>query len=248
MKRGAAVRPQAVLLDALGTLVRLEPPVPLLRAELAARGVAVSEDEASRALRTEIAYYRAHHDEAADAAALADLRDRCAEVLRAALPRRARDVADLREALLASLRFTAYPDAAPALRTLRAAGLRLVVVSNWDVSLHEALAATGLEPLVDAALSSAEAGSSKPDGAIFRQALALAGDPAPSAVVHVGDSPEHDVAGALAAGLRPILVARDGAPTPAPVPGVTTVADLTALGPLLAVDAPSSFAPYSPGR
>jgi putative hydrolase of the HAD superfamily len=224
---------RAVFLDALGTLLDLEPPAPRLRAELAARGVAVDEAEAGAALRTEIAYYRAHHDEAVDADALSDLRDRCTEVLRGALPARARGVEDLRGALLASLRFTAFPDAAPALAALRAAGLRLVVVSNWDVSLHEALASTGLARQVDAAVSSAEARSSKPDGAIFARARALAGDPAPppSAVVHVGDAPEYDVEGALRAGLRPILVDRHG--TLAAPPGVTVIPDLAPLPALL---------------
>ena len=78
----------------------------------------------------------------------------------------------LLDALLDSLRFFAYPDAAPALTALRAAGIRTVVVSNWDWSLHERLAETGLAPLVDGALASAEVGSAKPDGAIFRAALA----------------------------------------------------------------------------
>ncbi|HEY6760922.1 MAG TPA: HAD-IA family hydrolase [Baekduia sp.] len=222
--------PRAVLLDALGTLVALEPPAPRLVTQLGARGVAVSEDEAAVALRAEIAYYRAHHDEAVDAAALADLRDRCTEVLRGALPARARDAPDLRAALLAALRFTAYPDAPPALAALRAAGVRLVVVSNWDVSLHEALASTGLDRQVDAALSSAEARSSKPDGAIFRRALALAGDPPPDRVAHVGDSPAYDVAGARGAGIRPIYLRRDGAGHDgAPPAGVTTIRDLAAL-------------------
>jgi putative hydrolase of the HAD superfamily len=241
---------RAVLLDALGTLLELQPPAPRLQAALAARGVEVSPQEAGAALRAEIAYYRAHHDEAVDAEALDDLRDRCTAVLAAALPQRAGGVRDLRGALLASLRFRAYPDAAPALAALRAAGLRLVVVSNWDVSLHEALAATGLAPLLDAALSSAEARSSKPDAAIFARALALAGDVAPGEAVHVGDSVEHDVAGARSAGIAPILVARDGAPSP---DAVTTIADLAVLPPLLglatapgrpaAVEPPSSSAP-----
>jgi putative hydrolase of the HAD superfamily len=50
--------------------------------------------------------------------------------------------------------------------------------------------------------------------------------------VHVGDSAELDVAGAQAAGIRPVLVLRDGAPTP---PGLTTIPDLSALPPLLGV-------------
>ena len=215
---------RAVLLDALGTLLALEPPAPLLVAELAARGVAISEAEADAALRAEIAYYRAHHDEAVDAAALADLRDRCAAVLQRHLPA---PVPDLRAALLASLRFRAFAEVPGVLRALRAAGLRLVVVSNWDVSLHEALATTGLAPLVDGAISSAEAGAAKPAPAIFARALALAGDGiGPRDVVHVGDDAGADVAGARAAGIAPILIARDGAAAP---PGVPVLADLTGL-------------------
>mgnify|MGYP003414681415 CR=1 FL=1 len=42
--------------------------------------------------------------------------------------------------------------------TLRARGLVLVVVSNWDHSLHERLAETALAPLLDAAVASAELG------------------------------------------------------------------------------------------
>jgi putative hydrolase of the HAD superfamily len=221
---------RAVLLDALGTLLELEPPAPRLCAELAARGVAVSEAEADAALRIEIAYYRAHHDEAVDAAALAALRDRCTAVLAAALPEHARDVPDLRGALLMSLRFRPYPEVPGVLGALRAAGLRLVVVSNWDVSLHEALASTGLEPLVDGAISSAEAGAAKPAPAVFTRALALAGDVAPAAAVHVGDDPEADVGGARAVGIAPVLVVRDGAPRPA---GVPVLNDLRALPALL---------------
>jgi putative hydrolase of the HAD superfamily len=221
---------RAVLLDALGTLLELEPPAPRLRAELAARGVAVSEAEAADALRAEIAYYRAHHDEAVDGAALAALRDRCTAVLAGALPEHARGAPDLRGALLASLRFRPYPEVAGALAALRAAGLRLIVVSNWDVSLHEALAQTGLAPLLDGAISSAEVGAAKPAPAIFARALALAGGVAPAAAVHVGDDVEADVAGARAAGIAPVLIIRDGAAGPG---GVTTLDDLGALPALL---------------
>jgi len=221
---------RAVLLDALGTLLELEPPAPRLVAELAARGVAVTEAEADAALRAEIAYYRAHHDEASDVARLAGLRDRCAAVLAAALPERARGVPDLRAALLASLRFRPYPEVPDVLATLRAAGLRLVVVSNWDVSLHEALATTGLVPLLDGAVSSAEAGAAKPATPVFARALALAGAVPAALAVHVGDDAAADVAGARAAGIAPVLVLRDGGPEP---DGVPVLPDLTGLPALL---------------
>jgi putative hydrolase of the HAD superfamily len=225
-------RPTAVLLDAMGTLLTFEPPAPLLRVALRARvGADPGAEAAEAAIRAEIAFYRAHLDEGRDAAALADLRRRCAEAMRPALPPPL-DAAPgeaLTGALLAALRFHAFADAAPALRALRAGGARLVVVSNWDASLHERLAETGLAPLVDGAIASAEAGSAKPDPAIFARALALVGVPA-HAAWHVGDSVEADVAGARAAGLTPILLDRDG--TAAPPAGVRTITSLAELAPL----------------
>jgi putative hydrolase of the HAD superfamily len=85
-------RPGAVLLDAMGTLLRLEPPAPLLRAELARRlGDDPGEAAADAAIRAEIAYYREHLHEGRDRASLSELRRRCAEAMRPALPPPARD-------------------------------------------------------------------------------------------------------------------------------------------------------------
>jgi len=227
---------RAVLLDALGVLLELEPPSPLLRAELAARGVAVTEAEARTALLAEIAFYRAHHDEASDAARLEELRDRCTAVLDSALPPDARGLPDLRAALLASLRFRPYPEVPAALAALRDGGAtHLVVVSNWDVSLHAVLAETGLAVLVDGAISSAECGAGKPDPAIFARALELAGGVAPGAALHAGDTVAADVEGARAAGILPVLIARDGAPAP---PGVAVLEDLRGLPALAAAYLP----------
>ncbi len=225
-----------VTLDALGTLVALRDPAPLLASELDARGVHASERQAGEALAAEIAYYRAHHDSAGDLASLAALRDRCCAVLRDALAATGVDISplpadELLDALLASLRFSAYPEVPDALRALRGAGHRLVVVSNWDVSLHQTLRATGLAALVHGAISSAEAGAAKPDARIFAHARALAGVSPSDHGLHAGDSLEHDVAGALAAGLRPVLVARDGRPrtVPAGVAAIASLAELVAL-------------------
>ena len=232
------MRRATVCLDALGTLMELLAPAPALVPELRARGIDVDERQATAALREEIAFYRAHHDSAVDPASLDLLRERCTEVLRDGLVRAGTSgvaaVAHelLRDALLASLRFRAYPEVPAALRALRSAGHRLVVVSNWDVSLHDALRTTGLQPLVDAAISSAEAGAAKPDPRIFERALALAGGRANGAI-HVGDSLEHDVAGARAARLRAVLVVRAGRP-PAVPDGVAVISSLAELAPLAA--------------
>ena len=216
---------RAVLLDALGTLVTFDPPAPRLRAALRARlGVEVTEEAAAAAMKAEIAYYRAHLHEGRDAESLHDLRRRSAAVMEPVL-----GVNPGVDTLLAALRFRAFPDAAPALRELRALGLRLVVVSNWDVSLHERLEETGIAALVDGAVASAELGHAKPDGAIFAHALELAGAD-PAAALHAGDSPDADVAGALAAGLRAVLVARDGTSgAGAGVPVIASLAELPRL-------------------
>jgi putative hydrolase of the HAD superfamily len=221
--------PAAILLDALGTLVALEPPAPRLRAELARRfGLEVSEEEAARAIGAEIAYYRAHLDEGRDPAGLAALRRRCAGVVRAELPACGLELDPLVDALLASLHFTAFADARQALAAARARGQRLVVVSNWDVSLHDVLRKLELEPLLDAILTSAGAGARKPEPAIFEQALALAGV-TPGLAVHVGDSLEEDVVGARAAGIEPVLVRRDGGPSIAGVRTISSLAEIAGL-------------------
>jgi putative hydrolase of the HAD superfamily len=226
----AARHPAAILLDCLGTLVALERPAPLLVVALRQRlGIAVTEPQAERAIAAEIAYYRAHLDEGRDAPTLADLHRRCAEALRAALPPSTAlsgaDGAELEQALLSALQFTPYPDAAPALARARERGQRLVVVSNWDVSLHDVLQRVGLRRLLDGVLTSAEAGFRKPSARIFERALALAGVSAAEAI-HVGDNLEEDVAGARAAGIEPVLISRDGKPGPQ---GTRVVASLLEL-------------------
>ncbi|HSZ70521.1 MAG TPA: HAD-IA family hydrolase [Solirubrobacteraceae bacterium] len=204
---------RAVLLDGLGTLLALAPPWPAFAWRLRSEhGLQLAEADAERAFRAEIAYYRAHHHEGRDAAALADLRRRCAQVLRDELPTTVADAlstAQLTAAMLASLCFSAYPDAPPALAALRARGLRLVVVSNWDSSLPTVLTDVGLAGALDGVLTSATVGAPKPAPAIFAAALALAGV-APGQAVHVGDSVTHDVAGARAAGIAPVLLRRAG--------------------------------------
>jgi putative hydrolase of the HAD superfamily len=227
---------RAVLLDAMGTLLTFEPPAPHLRAALLAwTGVDVGLDGASRAIQAEIAYYRAHLHLGSDAAGLEALRRASAEAMRPELPELEISGEELTAALLESLRFVAYPEVATVLAALRRSGLRLVVVSNWDVSLHERLAETGLAALVHGAVASAELGAAKPDPAIFLEALRFAGVGA-EAAWHVGDSVEADVAGALAAGIRPVLLARDG-PAGGVPPGVPAIASLIELPRLVTLEA-----------
>jgi len=192
---------RAVFLDALGTLVELEPPWVSLRERVPAD---VSDDRLEQALRAEMAYYRDHAHEGRDGASLADLRERCAALVSEQLGLEI-GVDELVEAI----RFGAYPDAVPALSELRESGLATIAVSNWDCSLPSVLERCGLGELLDGAVSSAVAGARKPDPAIFEPALQLAGC-GRDEVLHVGDTREEDVEGARAAGIRPLLIDRDG--------------------------------------
>jgi putative hydrolase of the HAD superfamily len=221
--------------DALGTLVELQSPVPALRRELRGRfGIELTDEQAAVAIGAEIAYYRRHFDEGRDDRSLLELRERCAVALRDALPRspvlELVPLDQLTDALLAALRFRAFPDAVPALTAARARGLRVVVVSNWDVSLHGVLAELGLAALLHGAVTSAEVGARKPSPEIFQRALALAGGVSPAQALHVGDDPREDWQGARAAGIEAVLLARSGS---ASTPAGPAIADLHALAELL---------------
>jgi putative hydrolase of the HAD superfamily len=191
---------RTVLLDALGTLVELEPPWVHL-----AEALGVEPDERLvRAVRSEMDYYRDHSHEGRDPDSLAELRARCAKVLSDALGQRIPV-----DTMMSAIRFRAYGDAAPALAELRGLGLKLVCVSNWDVSLPDVLERCGLSGALDGVVSSAEAGVRKPDPAIFALALELA-DCAPLEALYVGDTPAEDLAAARAAGIPALLIDRGG--------------------------------------
>lgn len=188
---------EAVTIDAFGTLVSLRDPVPALRAALSAHGVERTDEQVRGAFAAEVAYYVPRSHEGRDEATLALLRRDCAAVfLDAVTAPLAPD--EFAAPFVDALAFEPLPGALDASTTLVLAGLRVCVVSNWDVGLHEHLARLGIElPVV----TSAEAGAAKPDPAVFELALSRLGVEEPARAVHVGDS-EADAEGAAAAGMR----------------------------------------------
>jgi FMN phosphatase YigB (HAD superfamily) len=212
-------RYEAVLLDAYGTLIELDEPYRRLQRSVGRHlGVEITLADAERASRAETAYYAAHCHLGADAASLADLRVRCAAVVLAALGIEA-DPAVAATLLIDAIAFRAYDDVAPLLAGLAEAGVAVAVVSNWDCSLPEALAATGIE--VGHVVASASSGWSKPDPGIFVVALDALGV-APGRALHVGDTEETDGVGARAAGIDVRIVDRGGAAA-----GADTISALT---------------------
>ncbi len=101
------------------------------------------------------------------------------------------------------------PDAATlaALRSVRARGWGVAVVTNGHSSQRAKIAHAGLRPLVDAVCVSTELGCRKPEPGIFEAAAAACGGQLAGAWM-VGDSPEADVAGAAACGLRSVWLRR----------------------------------------
>jgi putative hydrolase of the HAD superfamily len=132
---------------------------------------------------------------------------------------------DLYQAFARPDAWAPYPEVPAALEALRAAGIRLAVVSNFDSRLEPILAGLGLDRHVEAVVYSTRAGAAKPDPRLFHAALALLGVE-PRDAVHVGDSIEADYEGAETAGLTGIWLARGDTPAAANSP--TPVADLAA--------------------
>ena len=102
--------------------------------------------------------------------------------------------------------FELYEDTLPVLAELREHGLKIGLVSNTGRDLDAFVAHHALE--VDAAVGSGTHGKTKPHPAIFLAALEQLGVTAEEAAM-VGDSPEDDVEGARALGMRAFLVDRE---------------------------------------
>jgi HAD superfamily hydrolase (TIGR01662 family) len=103
--------------------------------------------------------------------------------------------------------FELYDDVRDTLAALRLAGLRIGLVSNSARDVREFAHHHGLD--VDAGISSFHHGHTKPHASIFRAVLdLLAVEPAEAAMV--GDTIADDIEGALALGMRAILLDREG--------------------------------------
>ncbi|GHE54752.1 hypothetical protein GCM10014715_04750 [Streptomyces spiralis] len=101
-----------------------------------------------------------------------------------------------------------YPKVREGLERLRGAGWTLGIATNGAGDIQRAkLAATGLTHLFHGICVSEEIGARKPARAHFEVAAALCGTRLSTATWMVGDSPETDIAGGRAAGLRTAWVA-----------------------------------------
>lgn len=200
-----------VLLDAVGTLIRLRESVGATYERIArAHGVAIPawrlDDAFARVLRGSPAMPAT--DDAAERAwwrAVVRATFRAADQMQRFADFEA-CFAALFEHYAQAAAWTLAPGAEVAIDALRAQRRRVVVASNFDHRLPAILAALALADRLDAIWLPRDAGTSKPDPAFFARACDRFGV-APRETVAVGDDPADDLAAATRAGLVAIDVA-----------------------------------------
>ena len=102
-----------------------------------------------------------------------------------------------------------YSDVIPTLEALRRHKYTLGVISDWGISLGPILRRLNLTPYFDCLLVSAVTRHAKPSPLLYEMALERANSIA-DYTLHIGDSYIHDVLGARAVGMTPVLLDRPG--------------------------------------
>ena len=124
---------------------------------------------------------------------------------------------DVRDVGTRAARYWQYPpsalhaDVVPTLTNLRDGGYRLGVIANQPSQIRAAMQRDGLVPFFEVWGVSDDLGLHKPDPALFRRTLELAGGDGARAVM-VGDRLDYDMRPARAAGMRTVWILRGEAP------------------------------------
>lgn len=103
--------------------------------------------------------------------------------------------------------FRLFEDTLSGLDAVAALGLPMVVLSNWDISLHRTVRSLGIADRFLRVFASLEHGVEKPEAELFRVVERETGY-APEEILHVGDHPIDDLQGALGAGWHAALIDR----------------------------------------
>ncbi|CUS39353.1 Haloacid dehalogenase, subfamily IA [Candidatus Nitrospira nitrosa] len=118
-----------------------------------------------------------------------------------------------------------FPETVSTLTRLKAQGLELGIISNFDSRIFGVLRGLGIAEAFDTVTISSLAQAAKPAPQIFHSALEKhAVDP--EEALHIGDSLREDVEGGRKAGLHVALVNRDGSTQPGDVPCITSLVEL----------------------
>ena len=102
-----------------------------------------------------------------------------------------------------------FPETKGVLTTLKAKGLMLGIISNFDSRIYDVCSDLGINTYFDSFVISSEAGFAKPAREIFKLALERSSVSA-SESIHLGDSLQLDFYGARSAGIRALLIDKSG--------------------------------------
>ena len=237
--------PMYLIFDSYGTLMELDDFYGRLQQGFKKLGVSLPMDVVKRAAHAEMRHYMKGARLANCLDSWNNLRRDCAQILentireqgyRIDLP--AEKVMDV---LSDAVVYKPFDDIKSSLEKLKARGVRLGVLSNWDFKLQAALEDAGIAHLFDFVLSSAQVGLEKPAREFFERGLSLARKVVPDLKArdcfYVGDHYEKDVLGARGAGLSPLWLVRDARDLPSgdthdaddDVPRLRSVRDLLKL-------------------
>ena len=206
-----------LIFDSYGTLMELDDFYGRLQSGFKNLGIALPLDVVKRAAHAEMRHYMKGARLANCRESWEHLRRDCAVTLENAIREQgypfelpSEKVLDV---LTESVVYKPFDDIKSSLEKLRAKGVRLGVLSNWDFRLQTALEDAGIAHLFDFVLSSAQVGIEKPAREFFERGLALARKAVPDLKArdcfYIGDHYEKDVLGARGAGLSPLWLVRD---------------------------------------
>lgn len=211
--------------DVGGTLLRTNPSVGAIYAEVAARhGIEVDAKEIENRMRNSFFQHRfGERDkriETADHTLSLDSAYRFwYELVRTGLGPAA-DVPqydvffeDVFEEFARARRYRFFSDVEPVLSSLERMGCRLGIISNWDARLRRILREMDVEKRFEVIVISGEVGAEKPDARIYHTAREMAGAGPDAPLIQIGDSRRDDVDGAKAAGFDARFLNRAGGDT-----------------------------------
>jgi putative hydrolase of the HAD superfamily len=207
---------QFLIFDAYGTLVELDDFYNRLQRGFAGLGVLLPIEVVTKAARAEMQHYISRTVFAREEADWIALKAECAGILANTIRAQHKNFtlgqAQVLQVLESALVFRTFPEVREVLDDFRARGVRMGVLSNWDVSLHRILENAKLTEYFSFVLPSAEAGVQKPAREFFSLALQRARREYSRLqrrqCWYVGDHYEGDVMGARLAGMKPIWLVR----------------------------------------
>lgn len=211
-----------LIFDSYGTLLEMDDFYGRLQRNFAHFGAGFPPDVIKRAAHAEMRHYMRGARLANTLESWNQLRHDCALTLETAIREQGHRIElsaeHVMQILSDSVVYRPFPGVKATLAGLKARGLRLGVLSNWDFKLQSALEDAELLPYFDFALSSAQAGVEKPAREFFERGFALARrfkpDLKPRECFYIGDHYEKDVLGAREAGLSPLWLVGDSRDLP----------------------------------